>query len=165
METVAESRRGFLSRFSQAAIGAAAVIAASGPSSADDAPPKKRRRSQRVVYPSRDSKFYSRAVKYDNTIYVSGVLGTDKHGRLENDFELQCMRAMLNLKEAVERSGSDIRQVLKCTCFLTQSLDFAKFNDVYAKFFPEAPPARSTVVVKELLMPGAKVEIDCICHA
>lgn len=165
MEHVPESRRGFLSRFSHAVIGAAAVVAATDAATADDDPPKKRRRSRRVTYPSRDSKFSSRAVKYDNTIYVSGVLGTDKHGRLENDFELQSMRAMLNLKEAIERSGSDIRKVLKCTCFLTQSLDFAKFNDVYAKFFPEAPPARSTVVVKELLKPGAKVEIDCICHA
>jgi len=41
---------------------------------------------------------------------------------------------------------------------------FAKFNEIYRKFFPSNPPARSTVVVKDLVAPGALLEIDCVCH-
>jgi 2-iminobutanoate/2-iminopropanoate deaminase len=166
MESLSETRRGFLSRFSHAVVAIGAVMAATESLSADDEP-KKRSRSRgrgRVAYPTRESKFYSRGVRYENTIYISGVLGTDQQGRIERDFELQAMRAMLNLKESVERCGSKIQNVLQCTCYLTQSMDFAKFNEVYSKFFPDSPPARSTVVVKELLTPGAKVEIDCVCH-
>jgi 2-iminobutanoate/2-iminopropanoate deaminase len=120
---------------------------------------------RRKAYGLPRNKLFSRAVKFDQTIYISGVVGGDADGRINPDFELQAMRTMLNLKEAVERSGSKIGNVLKCNCYLTRSQDFAKFNEVYAQFFPDSPPARTTVVVKELVVAGAKLEIDCVCHA
>ena len=52
--------------------------------------------------------------------------------------------------------------VLKCTGFLVESADFGTYNELYRNFFPSDPPARSTVVVKELVVPGAKLEIDCV---
>jgi 2-iminobutanoate/2-iminopropanoate deaminase len=51
---------------------------------------------------------------------------------------------------------------MKCTCFLTDVNDFATFNKVFRGYFPANPPARSTVVVKELVLAGAKIEIDCV---
>jgi len=111
------------------------------------------------------NKLISRAVQFDRTIYLSGVVGGDANDRIDPDFELQAMRTMLNLKQSVERSGSALPKVLKCTCYLTRSRDAAKFNEVYAKFFPEAPPARTMVVVKELIAAGAMVQVDCVCHA
>jgi 2-iminobutanoate/2-iminopropanoate deaminase len=55
-----------------------------------------------------------------------------------------------------------MENVLKCTCFLTEEKDFTAFNKVYIEFFPKDPPARSTVIVKALVVPGAKVEVDCV---
>ena len=52
--------------------------------------------------------------------------------------------------------------VMKCTCFLVDMADFPTFNKIYRTYFPADPPARSTVVVKELVVKGAKIEIDCV---
>jgi enamine deaminase RidA (YjgF/YER057c/UK114 family) len=65
---------------------------------------------------------------------------------------------------SIEAAGSSPDRVLKCTCFLTDAADFAAMNKVYASFFPSDPPARSTVVVKELVIAGAKIEVDSVAH-
>ena len=52
-------------------------------------------------------------------------------------------------------------KVMKCTCFLTDVRDFPTMNKLFVEFFPTDPPARSTVVVTELVVAGAKLEIDC----
>lgn len=107
---------------------------------------------------------YSRAMVYGGVAHVAGVLGV-KPGTRElasADFEGQCRQGLENLKSSVEAAGSRLDRVLKCTCFLTEATDFATMNKVYATFFPRNPPARSTVVVKALVMDGAKFEIDCV---
>ena len=78
------------------------------------------------------------------------------------DFLGQCRQAMENLKASVEASGSSMAKVIKFTGFLTEVADFAAYNKLFASFFPNDPPARSTVVVKELVVPGAKIEVDCV---
>jgi reactive intermediate/imine deaminase len=107
---------------------------------------------------------FSRAVAFGKLVYVSGVLGTK--GGLRDlasaEFEGQCRQALENLKASVEAAGSSMDKVLKCTCFLTEAADFETMNKVYRTFFPKDPPARSTVVVKELVLAGAKFEIDCV---
>ena len=55
-----------------------------------------------------------------------------------------------------------MEDIAKCTVFLTNVADFRGMNESYTKFFPKAPPARSTVVVAALVSPAAKVEIECI---
>ncbi|MHC4064674.1 MAG: RidA family protein, partial [Planctomycetota bacterium] len=77
------------------------------------------------------------------------------------DLAGQCRQAMENLKASVEADGSSMDQVVKCGAFLTEQSDFATFNKIYVKYFPSDPPARSTVIVKALVAPGAKIEIDC----
>ncbi len=107
---------------------------------------------------------FSRAVVFGKLVYVSGVLGTK--GGLRDlasaEFEGQCKQALENLKASVEAAGSSMDKVLKCTCFLTEAADFETMNKVYRTYFPDHPPARSTVAVKELVLAGAKFEIDCV---
>lgn len=109
---------------------------------------------------------FSRAVVFDRTLFVSGVLGVDPESRklVSTEFEGQCRQVLNNLKASVEAGGASLSQVLKCTCFLVEASDFEAFNKIYREFFPQDPPARSTVVVKELVMAGAKIEIDCVAH-
>ena len=109
---------------------------------------------------------FSRTVEFDKVLYVSGVLGVDPETRKlrSTEFEGQCRQVLANLKASVEAGGSNLGQVLKCTCFLVAASDFEQFNKVYREYFSTDPPARSTVVVKELVMPGALIELECIAH-
>jgi 2-iminobutanoate/2-iminopropanoate deaminase len=106
---------------------------------------------------------YSRAVVVDRLVFVAGVVGARPGGGgVPPEFEAQCRQALDNLKASVEAAGSRLAWVLKCTCFLTNAADFAVFNKMFAEYFPSDPPARSTVVVKELVVPGGTIEIDCV---
>ena len=158
MNANGESRRAFLGKASAA--GAALAVSGGAVGRASAAGPTGGRR---VVGGSPYATF-SRAVAFDRVVFVAGVVGQDPGARtlVSSEFEPQCRQALENLKASVEAAGSSMDQVLKCTCFLTDVADFAMFNKVYAGFFPSNPPARSTVVVKELVVPGAKLEIDCV---
>lgn len=159
----AESRRGFLSRLTRAAVVSGTALGASSALAADDNGPRRRRPGKRIAYRTPVSSDYSRAVRYGDTIYLSNVFGSNKNGLFENDFELQVSRALNNLTESLSRSGSSIHDVLQCTCYLTRSDKLAKFNKIYGEFFPKAPPARSVAIVKELERQGAMIAIDCVC--
>jgi 2-iminobutanoate/2-iminopropanoate deaminase len=153
-----ESRRAFLGKVSLAAPGLAVFGGAAGAASASESAG-----GRRVIGGSPFPTF-SRAVVLDRLVFVSGVVGQKPgaSGLVSTEFEPQCRQALENLKASVEAAGSRTDRVLKCTCFLTEAADFATFNKVYRSFFPSEPPARSTVVVKELVVPGAKLEIDCV---
>jgi len=151
------SRRQFVVSLGAGAAGAAAA----GPPSANAADAG---RPARQVVPGSPYPAFSRAVRFDRLVFVSGVLGQVPGTRelAGADFESQARQAMENLKASVEAAGSTMDRVLKCAAFLTEQEDFAKFNEVYVRYFPAAPPARSTVIVKALVAPGAKIEIDCV---
>jgi 2-iminobutanoate/2-iminopropanoate deaminase len=68
---------------------------------------------------------------------------------------------LTNLKNVLEASNSSLRDVLKTTVYLRDMADFAKMNAIYAEFFPENPPARTTVAVAGLPK-GCAVEIDAV---
>jgi len=157
---IQEARRSFLRFFTAAGV----FGVAGGVAGAQGGEPGESAGKRRVV--SGASSFFSRAVEYGRLVFVSGVLGReDQKGVLASpDFEPQCRQALANLKGSVEAAGSSLEKMLKCTCFLTDAADFAAFNRVYKEFFPADPPARSTVVVKELVLAGAKIEIDCVTH-
>lgn len=153
-----ESRREFLGKASLAVPALAVTGCAAMTTSAEETAP------QRSVVGGSPIPTFSRAVAFGKLVYVSGVLGTT--GGLRNlaspEFEGQCKQALENLKASVEAAGSSMNKVLKCSCFLTEAADFATMNKVYQTYFPNDPPARSTVVVKELVLAGAKFEIDCV---
>ncbi len=160
--TNSESRRAFLTGTSRAVLAAAAALhLAERPAAAQT----KGGRPRRKPTGGSPSPAYSRAMSFDGLVFVAGCVGTDAKGNLAKDFEMQAMQTLLNLKDSVERSGSRLDRVLKCTCFLKDYQHFATFNKVYMKVFPEPRPARSTVVVKDFVVPGALLEVDCVCHA
>ena len=80
---------------------------------------------------------------------------------MEGDIATQTEQVLRNLAAVLEAAGSSFKSVVKTTVFLQNMDDFAAMNGVYAEFFPENPPARSTVAVAALPK-GALVEIECI---
>ncbi len=163
------SRRDFVKRVGQTAIVGAGVSLTAAPEAlaepvqAHDAP---HTRAGRKIIPGSPYATFSRAVRLDRLVFVAGVVGQKPGTRdlVSSDFEPQCRQALQNLKESVEASGSSLDKVLKCTVYITAAADFATFNRLYVEYFLKDPPARSSVVVKELVVPGAKLEVDCVTY-
>lgn len=159
-----KTRRRFLTESGRLALAAGAATAATHLAGRAAEAQSTRTPRRKHIVPGSPRRTYSRAVRLDRLVFVAGCVGSDSKGMIAADFEVQAAQALMNLKASVEASGSSLNQVLKCTCFLKNVQHFAKFNEVYLKFFPSKPPARSTVVVKDLVAPGAMLEIDCVCH-
>ena len=106
---------------------------------------------------------YSQAIRTENLLFTAGQLGLDPVSMelVEGGVEAQTRQVLTNLKNVLESADSGLRFVVKTTVFLQDMADFAKMNAVYAEFFPENPPARSTVQVAALPK-GALVEVECI---
>ena len=106
---------------------------------------------------------YSQAIKIDNLCYTAGQLGLDPQtGKLtEGGIQAQTRQALTNLEAVLKAAGTFMRNVVKTTVFLQDIDDFKAMNQVYAEFFPEAPPARSAVQVAALPL-GGLVEIEAV---
>lgn len=106
---------------------------------------------------------YSQAIRTENLIFTAGQVGLDPSTMelIEGGVEPQTRQVLTNLKHVLESADSGLRFVVKTTVFLQDMGDFAKMNAVYAEFFPENPPARSTVQVAGLPK-GASIEIECV---
>jgi 2-iminobutanoate/2-iminopropanoate deaminase len=106
---------------------------------------------------------YSQAVKANGFLFVSGQVALDpKSGMMSSaGIAEQTDRVLQNLKCIVEAAGSNLNHVVKTTVFLKDMDDFTAMNEVYAKFFTAAPPARSTVQVSRLPK-DALVEIEVV---
>jgi 2-iminobutanoate/2-iminopropanoate deaminase len=106
---------------------------------------------------------YSQAIALDGMVFASGQIALDPaSGQLaEGDVQAQTHRVLQNLTAVLEAAGSSLGNVVKTTVFLTSMSNFTAMNEVYATYFGEEPPARSTVAVAELPK-GAQVEIEAI---
>lgn len=106
---------------------------------------------------------YSQAIRANGFLYVSGQVALDpKTGEMTGtSIGQQTERTLENLKGILEAAGSNLHHVVKTTVFLKDMNDFAAMNEVYAKYFTVAPPARSTVQVARLPK-DALVEIEVI---
>jgi len=106
---------------------------------------------------------YSQAIALDGMVFASGQIALDPaSGQLvEGDVQAQTHRALRNLTAVLEAAGSSLSNVVKTTVFLTSMSNFTAMNEVYATYFGDEPPARSTVAVAELPK-GAQVEIEAI---
>ena len=109
---------------------------------------------------------YSQAVKANGYIFTAGQIAFDPAtGQLvEGDVARQTARVLENLKAIVEAAGSSLERAVKATVFLKDMNDFAAMNEVYARYFPKEPPARSTVEAARLPR-DVRVEIDLIVLA
>ena len=105
---------------------------------------------------------YSQATISGNLVFVSGQLGISDKGIIEGDIVYQTTNAIKNLSEILSASGSDFSHVVKTTCFLSDIGDFARFNEVYSRYFTEKP-ARS-LVESSSLPKGSLIEIDAIAE-
>ncbi len=106
---------------------------------------------------------YSQAIASNGIIYTSGQIPVNPAtGKVEAaTIEEQTEQVMENLHIVLAQGGVAFDRVVKTTCFLADMNDFEAFNRVYAKYFPENPPARSCVEVSTLPM-GIKLEIEAI---
>ena len=106
---------------------------------------------------------YSQAIKVNGLLFVSGQVSIDPKTNefAPGDIRQQTERTLENLKGIVEAAGSKLSHVVKSTVFLKNMSDFAAMNEVYARYFPAAPPARSTVEVARLPK-DALVEMEVI---
>lgn len=104
---------------------------------------------------------YSQAIKANGVIYTSGQIGLNPQGSLTEGIEAQTRQVLTNLSEVLKTGNSSLDKVVKTTIFLSNMEDFGIVNTIYAEFFGEHKPARSTVAVKTLPK-DALVEIECV---
>jgi 2-iminobutanoate/2-iminopropanoate deaminase len=106
---------------------------------------------------------YSQAIKAGGFVFVSGQIPIDPTTGLiaQSEVAAQTDRILQNLKAILTAAGTSLDNVVKTTVFLKSMGDFAAMNEVYARFWKKAPPARSTVEVSRLPK-DVLVEIDVI---
>lgn len=106
---------------------------------------------------------YSQGIKYGNLLFTAGQVPLDpESGKMvEGDITAQATRVMESLKAILEEAGTSFDNVLKTTVFMADLGDYKAFNEVYASYFSDAPPARSAFQVAGLPL-GALVEVEMV---
>lgn len=94
---------------------------------------------------------YSQGIVMDNIVFTSGQIAIDpENGQIKGEtIEEQTEQVMKNIQAILAEAGTDMSRAVKTTCFLADMDDFAKFNEIYGKYFT-TKPARSCVAVKTL---------------
>jgi 2-iminobutanoate/2-iminopropanoate deaminase len=100
----------------------------------------------------------SAGVKVGDLLYLSG----QTPARGDSTIEGQTKSALEKMNPILAAAGTSKEKIVKCTVFLIDVKDFAGMNKAYSDFFGAQPPARSTVVVAALVVPGGKLEVECI---
>jgi 2-iminobutanoate/2-iminopropanoate deaminase len=106
---------------------------------------------------------YSQAVVVNGLAFLSGQIPLDPETNqlIQGDVVAQTVRVLENMKIVLEACGSSLAQVVKTTVFVKDLSEFATINETYANYFPENPPARSTVEAARLPR-DVRVEIECV---
>ncbi len=120
--------------------------------------------SRRVVFSSKAPRPvgpYSQAIVSGGFVFVSGQIPVDPStGELVDDIKEATELVLENIKVILEEAGSSMDRVVKVTVYLSDLSEFSVFNEVYSRYFPEDPPARSTLQAK--LPKEAKLMVDVI---
>ncbi len=108
---------------------------------------------------------YSQGVFVDGWLFISGQLGLDPQtGQLvPGGVQAETEQALRNLQAVLQAAGGDLANVVKVTVYLRDMADFAAMNEVYARFFAEARPARAAIQAAALPK-GAAVEIEAVAY-
>ena len=108
---------------------------------------------------------YSQAVKVGNLLFTSGMIPIDPatNTLVEGGIEVQAERALDNVKALLEASGTSLDKVVKTVVFIKNMDDFAKVNEIYAKYFTKDFPARSCVEVARLPK-DVLIEVEAIAE-
>ncbi len=109
---------------------------------------------------------YEQALKLDGWVFTSGQIPLDPQtgAMVEGGIGAQTRQVLENLRVVLEAAGTSMSRVVKTTVYMTNLGDFQKMNEMYAEYFPQDRPVRSTVGVASLPR-GASVEIDVIAQA
>ena len=110
---------------------------------------------------------FSYATRSNGMLYVSGALGVDENWKVvaPNDVTAQSKKALDTVKAILDAAKVSLSDVVKVTVYLTSAADYKAFNEVRRAFFPQPYPASTVVVVKELVLKDAVVEIEVIAEA
>ncbi len=112
--------------------------------------------------PGTEGRPFTEAVRVGHMLYLSGKIGSvPGQGLVEGGIQPETRQVMENIQDALERYGSSMNQVVKCTVFLADIAEWSAMNEVYVTFFPEHRPARSALGSSGLAI-GARVEIECM---
>ena len=108
---------------------------------------------------------YSPAIRAGDFIYVSGQgpVNPETDEMELGDVQQQTRLVLSNVQRILAAAGASMSDVIKCQVYITEAEDFGAMNEVYAEFFGDAKPTRTTVVTG-LVIPGMKVEIDAIAY-
>lgn len=110
----------------------------------------------------RPNALFSPAVRVGNILFLSGQIGADTAGKLvAGGLQAEARQALNNIRGTLERYGSSMDRVVKCTVFLADIKDYAAFNEIYASYFRVRKPARSAMAASGLAL-NARVEVECI---
>jgi 2-iminobutanoate/2-iminopropanoate deaminase len=106
---------------------------------------------------------FSDAVRYGDLLFLAGKLGNEPGTTklVAGGIQPETRQTLENIKASLERHGSSMDRVIKCTVFLADMAEWSKMNEVYAQYFPKNKPARSALGASGLAL-GARVEIECI---
>lgn len=122
--------------------------------------------AERIVIGDPSSgKPFSQAIQIGDTLYISGNLPIDPetNEHIKDSVEAETDQIMKNIKRMVEMAGFEMADVVKATVYLVDLNDYAAVNSVYVNYFPEDPPARACIGVKDILF-GFRLEIDAIAQ-
>lgn len=114
-------------------------------------------------FPVKTSLPFSAAVRVGNMLYLSGQMGTNDKGNqlVPGGIEAETRRTFANMKAILERHGSSLDRVVKCTVMMADMSEWPAMNAVYVQHFPLHLPARSAFGASGLAL-GGRVEIECI---
>ncbi len=106
---------------------------------------------------------YSQAVMNNNMLFISGQLGIDPAGNMQEGFEAQANQVFANLKAILEAAGMSFSHVVKASVFLKDMNNFTALNEIYSRYFSSPFPAREAIEVARLPRDGM-VEISLIAQ-
>lgn len=108
---------------------------------------------------------YSQAIKIGDTVWLAGQISLDPvtGGLITGNIEIETRQVMANIEAVLAASGMSLSNVVQTQVYLADLNDYQKFNEVYAEYFPNNPPARAVVQVSRLPR-DAKVEIMMTAH-
>ncbi len=105
---------------------------------------------------------FSEAVRVGEMLYLAGQIGTDSSGKLvAGGLQMEARQALNNIRATLEKNGSGLDRVVKCTVFLADIRDYNDFNEIYLSYFRARKPARSAMAASGLAL-DARVEIECM---
>lgn len=115
----------------------------------------------------RPTRPFTPAVQVGDVLYLAGQIGTSANaqgGVVPGGIQAETRQTMENIKDVLEKSGSSMDRVFKCTVFMADMKEWDAMNEVYTTFFPTHKPARSALGANGLAL-NARVEIECLARA